>query len=224
MTRTCSCGALSMEGGEFDVASPPCGASVPEEVVVGDLNSENCTFEIGGSVESGDGGGEVGVAADMERGVKEAKLDDGVDIPQDGVAAEGVNETGGDTEAPSGLISRTLGSISSFGSSISPPSFTNLVDFSSGLFTRNQDERGKVKDVQDYENAPQSQGGSTSAPGGTPAGGETPASPHPSSESAPSGCAPPDVVPSPSATSPIVENVVKLDDKPDLFRSLNGMY
>ena len=47
-----------------------------------------------------------------------------------------------------GIFSRTLGSISSIGSSITShtPHLTKVVDFSSGLFTRNQDARGSVKD------------------------------------------------------------------------------
>ena len=55
------------------------------------------------------------------------------------------------TPSQTGILSRTIGSLTSLGSSIasSSPNFSSIVDFSSGLFTRNQEERGRVKDVSE---------------------------------------------------------------------------
>ena len=50
-----------------------------------------------------------------------------------------------------GILSRTLGSISSIGSMsfTNSPNFSTLVDFSSGLFTDKKDDRGRVKDLSE---------------------------------------------------------------------------
>ncbi len=74
-------------------------------------------------------------------------------MPPQNTAPPGTTPTPGKETEPSdpntpGILSRTLGSISSIGSSITShsPHLTKVVDFSSGLFTRNQDARGSVKD------------------------------------------------------------------------------
>ncbi|ELU17867.1 hypothetical protein CAPTEDRAFT_218966 [Capitella teleta] len=90
-----------------------------------------------------------------------------------------------------GILSRTIGSISSMGSFAG----AQLVDFSSGLFTRSQEERGRVKDVSEME--------SGQTPPKTPwvlGGGDQDEK---------------------KLIDLEVENVVKLGDKPELFKPLD---
>ena len=79
--------------------------------------------------------------------------DEGDDVVFDNSVSPSVPvPRGGDgTAQSSGILSRAVGSITSLGSSIASnsPNFSSIVDFSSGLFTRNQDERGRVKDVSE---------------------------------------------------------------------------
>ena len=104
-----------------------------------------------------------------------------------------------DSHGSGSILSRTLGSFSSF-SSLSP-NFNIFVDFSSGLFAKNQEYRGPVKDLaaelgEDTVTSPghaavYEAASSTSGPG------------HDSMDVR-------------------VRNAVRLADKPDLFRSLDG--
>ena len=124
------------------------------------------------------------------------------------------------TDSPSphgGILSRTIGSLSSLGSTISSnsPNFSTFVDFSSGLFTR--DSKDNIRDISEVsQSAPSSakepsprttwfvddvkvEDTSTLSPKGKPRRW--------------------------SNNSDIsVENVVKLGDKPELFQSLDGKY
>ena len=60
--------------------------------------------------------------------------------------------TGEESGGGQTLLSRTLGSISSLGSFTHSPNFSSLVDFSTGLFVRSQDE-GRVKDISEVDMA-----------------------------------------------------------------------
>jgi hypothetical protein len=87
------------------------------------------------------------------------------------------------------ILSRTIGSISSMGSFAG----AQIVDFSSGLFTRSQEDRGRVKDLAEVE--PEQTPPRTSWLLGAEEERRI------------------DVE---------VESVVKLDDKPELFKPLDG--
>ena len=102
-----------------------------------------------------------------------------------------------DSHGSGSILSRTLGSFSSF-SSLSP-NFNIFVDFSSGLFAKNQEYRGPVKDLA----------GELSE--------DTVTSPGPVYEAASTATGPRH-----DSMDVRVRNAVRLADKPDLFRSLDG--
>jgi hypothetical protein len=125
-----------------------------------------------------------------------------------------------DTQSQPGILSRTLGSISSLGSFSTSPNFSQLVDFSSGLFSRSQDERGRVQDIHDVK---------TNSPPSTPK--------KPSNVDLEEVKANLKEMTDSSRSSQekfqtngenvhhdiSVESVVKLDDKPELFQSLDEL-
>ena len=106
-----------------------------------------------------------------------------------------------DSQGSGSILKRTLGSFSSF-SSLSP-NFNILVDFSSGLFAKNQEYRGPVKDIATVLCEETS-----TSPVLAPVHEATTALPV-----AGRGYESVDVR---------VRNAVRLTDKPDLFRSLDG--
>ena len=98
------------------------------------------------------------------------------------------------------IIRRTIGSITSLAGS---PNFSSIVDFSSGLFTRSQDDRGKVKDVSEVDLAaapPKPDAGSSNSVARKEAADDR------------------------KHYDISVESAIKLDDKPELFKSLDGEF
>ena len=106
-----------------------------------------------------------------------------------------------DSHGSGSILSRTLDSFSSLS-----PSFNTLVDFSSGLFAKNQAYRGPVKDIATVLS---DEAGVTTVL----------ASVHDSTSTSPG---------SPAMTIGSVDvqvrNAVRMADKPDLFRSLDGEF
>lgn len=129
-------------------------------------------------------------------------------------------DTSGEQEAAAseqGILKRTIGSLSSLGSTISSnsPNFSTFVDFSSGLFTRGQEDKEAVRDISEATPPPSaSQKDSSSRTTWFVDDKIIEPSTHSDKSNKPRRW---------SNNSDIsVENVVKLGDKPELFQSLDG--
>ncbi len=156
---------------------------------------------------------------DQSQGQKECQGQQEVEdvdpgITEDDLDSANLADDGSSKEGQKGIIKRTIGSISSIGSSIasSSPNFSTLVDFSSGLFAKNQQEPGVVKDVGDVE--------MNRVPTVVRLANHDVQREHELEEI---------IKKAPRRESGdawigeiLVENMVKLDDKPELFRSLDG--
>ena len=103
-----------------------------------------------------------------------------------------------DSHGSGSILSRTLDSFSSLS-----PSFNTLVDFSSGLFAKNQAYRGPVKDIATVLS---DETGVTTV--------------HDSTSTSPGS--PPMTIHGHGLVDVQVRNAVRMADKPDLFRSLDG--
>lgn len=168
---------------------------------------------------SGQEGGPEGKAGEDEDDVFDGSISSSVPVLRPGEDGSG--------QPSSGIISRAVGSITSLGSSIASnsPNFSSIVDFSSGLFTRSQDERGRVKDVSDLGTPPRNSWtiGEESLEGktidelvsmseGVIIDRPEPSPAHTSSTSE-------ETVQKPDIE---IENAVKMDEKADMFKSLDG--
>ena len=143
----------------------------------------------------------------------------------------GLTSLTSESGSPRGVLGRTIDSLSSLGSGIvsTSPNFSTIVDFSSGLFTRNAEDRGRVRDINDLTTNGRVRDINDLTANTTTVWhhGQPSASIVQQDPAGRSQGARPDLIDGagadPGADSDlVVENMVKLVDRPDLFKSLDG--